>query len=75
MKHVFLVAGVLVAAAVATPASAQRLGQYPWCSQYGNASAAQSCSFASYGQCMETVSGIGGYCFRNPAYGHVRRHY
>ena len=33
-----------------------------------------SCSFNTYGQCMQTVSGIGGYCYRNPSYGHVRRH-
>jgi Protein of unknown function (DUF3551) len=28
-----------------------------------------SCYYASYAQCMQTISGIGGYCIRSPYYG------
>ncbi len=70
MKNWFL---VFVAAAMAiigsaTPGRAQRLGQYPWCSQYMDRSGARSCAFDTYGQCRETVNGIGGFCYYNLDY-------
>ena len=52
--------GVSVAVGAATPASAEV--QYPWCAQY------RKPLDANYQQCRETVSGIGGFCYRNPAY-------
>ena len=61
------------AAATAMPATAQRLGQYPWCSRYAEPTGVTSCSFNTYGQCMQMVSGIDGYCYRNPSYEHVKR--
>jgi hypothetical protein len=69
-----IVSAVAVAAlaTVTTPVAAQGFGQYPWCSQYGTAGA-ESCSYNTYAQCMDTISGIGGYCYQNPAYGYVRR--
>jgi hypothetical protein len=39
---------------------------WPWCSQYGRPSSAHACAFSSWEQCMETVRGIGGYCYTNP---------
>jgi hypothetical protein len=69
-----IVSAVAVAAlaTATTPVAAQGFGQYPWCSQYGTAGA-ESCSYNTYTQCMDTISGIGGYCYQNPAYGYVRR--
>lgn len=51
----------------AVPASAQT---YPWCSIYGGSTwgGAENCGFSTYRQCMENVSGIGGFCQRNPLY-------
>jgi hypothetical protein len=82
VKHRFLLSAVATMAIIggAAPAGAQRLGQYPWCSQYQDRSAARSCSYDTQAQCMQTVSGIGGYCFANPNYVYpagprrVRRH-
>ena len=54
-----------------TPVVAQGFGQYRWCSQSGT-SGTESCSYNTYAQCMATISGLGGYCFQNPAYGYVR---
>ncbi len=48
------------------PRSADAAPYWPWCSQYGRPSLAHSCAFSSWEQCMETVRGIGGYCYANP---------
>jgi hypothetical protein len=37
-----------------------------WCSYYYKGGT--NCGFHSYEQCMANVSGIGGYCQRNPVY-------
>ncbi len=44
--------------------------EYPWCAQYGGKDGGngRNCGFTTYQQCMETVSGIGGYCERNLFY-------
>jgi hypothetical protein len=51
-------------------ASAQSPYSYPWCSRQvtGREGSATSCYFTSYQQCMTTISGIGGWCYQNPAY-------
>lgn len=42
---------------------------YPWCARYGGVDGGgDNCGFTSYPQCAATVSGSGGYCYRNPAY-------
>jgi hypothetical protein len=70
-----LLRGSLIAAALlaATPAShAQSAYDYPWCAVYSDNSGpggTMSCYYASYAQCMQTMSGIGGYCIRSPYYG------
>ncbi|MGE0676139.1 DUF3551 domain-containing protein [Pseudolabrys sp.] len=63
---VLAVAAVLPLMA-ASPAAAQT---YPWCSIYGGSSwsGAENCGFSTYRQCMENVSGVGGFCQRNPLY-------
>jgi len=54
----------------AQSASAQSPYSYPWCSRQstGRSGSATSCYFTSYQQCMTTISGIGGWCYQNPAY-------
>ena len=51
---------------VASPARAEV--QYPWCAEYRSAQGGTNCGFVSYRQCMATISGVGGACYRNPAY-------
>ena len=62
-------AGALAAIIFANaPAAAQSAYSYPWCARYPARLGAMSCYFASYQQCMTTLSGIGGYCFQSPYY-------
>jgi hypothetical protein len=66
----FLIAFVAFAAltALAIP-SAKAEVEYPWCAYYGRfGTQATNCGFTTLRQCQETVSGIGGYCGRNPRY-------
>jgi hypothetical protein len=37
-----------------------------WCAQYGSLGGGTNCGFYSFEQCQATVSGIGGFCMRNP---------
>ena len=62
-----LVAAAALAGASQT-ASAQSPYSYPWCAKYFTWSTPTGCYYASKELCMQTVSGIGGYCYLNPAY-------
>jgi hypothetical protein len=56
----------LLAALSAAPAKAEVW--YPWCAQYGGGHQGINsvvCSFVSFGQCMATVRGLGGFCIEN----------
>jgi hypothetical protein len=61
-----LVFAIGVAIVAASPAAAQE--PYAWCAQYRPPLDATNCGFVSYQQCMATITGIGGICYRNPAY-------
>jgi Protein of unknown function (DUF3551) len=64
-----LLGSLLLVGLLATPSFAQSAYDYPWCSvRTGRGGGAQSCYFSTYRQCMETISGIGGYCIRSPYY-------
>jgi hypothetical protein len=66
-KHgLWLLAAVAVALLADNPAGAEV--QYAWCAQYRRPIDATNCGFNTYQQCLATISGIGGYCYRNPAY-------
>lgn len=43
---------------------------YPWCAVYsgGMGGGGTNCGFSTIAQCQATVSGIGGFCQRNPFY-------
>ena len=67
IKFAVLAAAVMVSAAAATPASAET--QYPWCARYNESTVgATNCGFTSLQQCREATFGVGGGCYRNPAY-------
>lgn len=68
MRSLVLMIGIVTGSAVlATSANAQN---YPWCAVYGGADAGGSsnCGFSTFGQCMATLSGMGGFCNRNTQY-------
>jgi hypothetical protein len=48
------------------PHAANAAPYWPWCSQYFSRDTSHACAFSSWEQCMETVRGIGGYCYNNP---------
>ena len=60
-----LLAGSFLLDPIATPAHAQN---YPWCAYYSAPYDDSNCGFTSYAQCMEDVSGIGGFCQPNNTY-------
>jgi hypothetical protein len=64
MRTSVLALAALVGGLSATPASAAI--SYPWCTRYANT--AGECSFNTFEQCLETLSGIGGVCTSNPGY-------
>ena len=67
MRLLLFVTGVFVAIlCIGKPAEAQN---YPWCAQYGpTPSAPTNCGFVTFQQCLDTISGIGGFCVRNNLY-------
>jgi hypothetical protein len=68
VRHFILPA--LAAAAVLSFATPGHADPYRWCAQYGNgwSGGGRNCGFVTWQQCMQTVSGIGGHCERNPFY-------
>jgi Protein of unknown function (DUF3551) len=73
--RIFLLALVSAALMEVTElASAQSPYSYPWCSRqtYGGRNDTTTCYFTSYAQCRTTISGIGGWCYQNPAYNGAR---
>jgi hypothetical protein len=65
MRHV-LIAGALIVAALALAGSTAQAREYPWCARYGWTT--YNCGFDTYNQCLATISGVGGYCERNPRF-------
>jgi Protein of unknown function (DUF3551) len=57
--------GAIIAGAALPPRADT---EYPWCAQYRRAIGATNCGFVTYQQCLATISGVGGMCYRNPAY-------
>ena len=67
-KLLIATAALALLAAFNVPSARAEI-EYPWCAYYGHfGTQATNCGFTSYRQCMATVSGIGGYCDRNPRY-------
>ena len=74
MKSIWHGTVILSAAALglilALPTPAHAEVQYPWCAQYSgrDGDGGTNCGFTTLAQCRATVSGIGGWCYENPAY-------
>jgi hypothetical protein len=60
----------IAATLLSETASAQSARSYPWCAIYYtiDSNGTPSCSFDTRQQCMETISGIGGFCVENQYY-------
>jgi hypothetical protein len=41
---------------------------YPWCAYYTGSFGGTNCGFTTFQQCLDTVSGIGGFCELNNLY-------
>lgn len=68
MKLMLLILGICVClVGMANRAEAQN---YPWCAYYGGDAdgGGTNCGFTTFQQCLDTVSGIGGFCQRNNLY-------
>jgi hypothetical protein len=63
MRQILFLGTALALAALQT-ASAAQAREYPWCARYSWST--YNCGFNTYGQCLATISGVGGYCERNP---------
>ncbi len=62
--------GTIVLATIVLPpvmTTAAHAQEYKWCAVYTEMDAT-NCGFTTFRQCMATVSGVGGFCERNPAY-------
>jgi hypothetical protein len=67
MRPLFFILGISVGIiSIENRAEAQN---YPWCAYYGGDGdgGGTNCGFTTFQQCLETVSGIGGFCQRNKA--------
>jgi hypothetical protein len=56
---------VAITCAVLSLSTAGARADGTWCANYSNQSGS-NCGFYSFEQCRATVSGIGGFCQRNP---------
>jgi len=67
VRLLLFIAGVFAAIlCIEKPAEAQN---YPWCAEYGGTpSGLTNCGFVTFQQCLDTISGIGGFCVRNNTY-------
>ena len=66
MKFLLFTLGICVGiVGFANLAEAQK---YPWCAYYSGKFGGTNCGFTTFQQCLDTVSGIGGFCERNNLY-------
>ena len=67
MRFLLLMLGIGVCVVgLGTRAEAQN---YPWCAYYsGKGAGGTNCGFTTFQQCLDTVSGIGGFCNVNTQY-------
>jgi hypothetical protein len=65
MKLLLIALGIV---AVVGPASRAEAQNYPWCAILNMGDEAKNCGFTTIEQCRASVSGIGGFCMRDPQY-------
>jgi Protein of unknown function (DUF3551) len=79
MRIVLFVVLGLATALLAAPRPGEARPYYPWCAQFTDRGEVRTCAYATQGQCLASVSGVGGYCFQNyapppsPPYAEARR--
>ena len=67
LRTLALAAFALTAAVSLGSSKASAEVEYPWCAAYtGRDRGVITCGFVTWDQCMATVSGVGGFCHRNP---------
>jgi hypothetical protein len=65
--------GILFSVLTLAPTQSQAQ-TYPWCAHYGGrGGGGTNCGFSTLAQCQAAISGVGGYCARNPFYYGSRR--
>ena len=74
MRKIALVLTALATLAALPLTTVAARADGPWCAYYYG-KGGTNCGFHSYKQCLDTVSGIGGYCARNLSYGNGRSRY
>ena len=67
MRLMLLFAGALLCGALAHPTSSHADGS-AWCAHYGFDLDGTNCGFATFSQCMASISGNGGFCEQNLQY-------
>jgi hypothetical protein len=63
-----ILAALIAAPVILAGAGTANAQNYPWCAHYNLRGGAVNCGFVTYAQCQATVSGIGGFCQRNPMF-------
>jgi hypothetical protein len=66
MRTISLVVMMVAGLSVDMISAASAAKVYPWCARYS--STAGECSFDTFQQCLDDISGIGGGCTSNPSY-------
>ena len=62
-----LLLGAIAAGAGLITACSRTRTSMPWCANWAYTGSLE-CAFNSFEQCMASISGMGGYCIRNPRY-------
>lgn len=65
MRRMVLAVLALATALMASPRPVTAAYNLPWCAQFYTFGQVSTCSFETYGQCLATISGVGGVCVRN----------
>ena len=70
MRHGLIAALAATAFIALAPAPAAQAQDWPWCADLARdeGGGVTNCGFASWEQCQSYISGIGGWCYRNPHY-------
>jgi hypothetical protein len=67
----FLLFALAICAGLISAGKSAEAQNYPWCAYYSGGDAGgggTNCGFTTFQQCLDTVSGIGGFCDRNTQY-------
>lgn len=65
MKLLLIALGIVAVVGSVSRSEAQN---YPWCAILNMGDEAKNCGFTTIEQCQASVSGIGGFCMRDPQY-------